>query len=92
MHARLVSEPALEINRAPTYTGSQHLTVVGEFDHSCGKSLANIMRSRGDTSLPDSHGEGADIFVELVKQIDRVDDHVVRVMDLELHIKFCLQV
>ena len=29
------------------------------------------MRSRGDTSIADSHGEGVDIFVELVKQSDR---------------------
>ena len=48
------------------------------------------MSSRGDTFIPDSHGEGVDIFVELDKQTDRVDDHVVRVMDLELHI--CLQI
>ena len=86
MHARPFSEPAWKINRAPTYTGSQHLAVVDEFDHSCGKSLANIMRSRSDTFIPDPQGESADIFVELVKQIDGVDDHVVRVMNFELHI------
>ena len=38
-----------------------------------------FMSSRGDTSIPDSHGEGVDIFLVncMVKQIDRVDDHVV---------------
>ena len=34
--------------------------------------------------LSDPHGERVDIFVELVEQGDALDDHVVRLVDVEL--------
>eukprot|EP00624_Nannochloropsis_granulata_P007208 evm.model.NODE_6825_length_32477_cov_17.962835.3 len=34
--------------------------------------------------LPDAHGEGIKILVELIQQGDRLDDHVVRTPGIEL--------
>lgn len=35
-------------------------------------------------NLPDTHGEGVDIFVQLIQQGDGLDDHVVDPVDIEL--------
>lgn len=35
-------------------------------------------------NLPNAHGEGVDVFVQLVQQGDGLDDHVVRPVDVEL--------
>lgn len=34
--------------------------------------------------LPDPHGKGVDVLVQLVQQTDRLDDHVVYTVDVEL--------
>lgn len=34
--------------------------------------------------LPDTHGESVDVFVELIQQSYRLDDHVVVPVDVEL--------
>lgn len=36
-------------------------------------------------TLPDTHGESVDIFVQLIQQSDGLDDHVVDSVDIELH-------
>lgn len=36
--------------------------------------------------LPNSHGESVDVFVQLVQQSDRLDDHVVDPVHIELHL------
>lgn len=37
--------------------------------------------------LPDTHGEGVDVFVQLIQQSDGLDDHVVSPIDIELHFR-----
>jgi hypothetical protein len=34
--------------------------------------------------LPNAHGEGIDIFVQLIEQSNRLNDHVVNTVDVEL--------
>ena len=37
-----------------------------------------------DGSLPDTHGESVDIFVQLIQQSNGLDDHVVGPVDIKL--------
>ena len=34
--------------------------------------------------LPNSHGESIDIFIELIEQSNRLNDHVIDTIDVEL--------
>lgn len=36
-------------------------------------------------TLPDTHGESVDVFVQLIQQSDGLDDHVVDPVDVELY-------
>ena len=38
-----------------------------------------------DKALPDTHGESVDVFVQLIQQSDRLDDHVVGSVDIKLY-------
>lgn len=38
---------------------------------------------RNTRNLPDTHGEGVDVFVKLVQQSNGLDDHVVYPIDVE---------
>lgn len=40
--------------------------------------------------LPDSHGKGVDVFIQLVQQGDSLDNHVITLVDVELH--FCTRI
>jgi hypothetical protein len=40
--------------------------------------------------LPDSHCKGVDIFIQLVQQGNSLDNHVITLVDVELH--FCARI
>jgi len=40
--------------------------------------------------LPDSHGKGVDVFIQLVQQGNSLDNHVITLVDVELH--FCTRI
>ena len=44
----------------------------------------------GSLYTPDSHGEGIDVFIQLIQQTNGLDDHVVYTMNIKLY--FCSRV
>lgn len=52
-----------------------------------GSSGSRDMSTSADkTYRPDAHGEGVDVFVELVEETDALDDHIVHPVHIELHL------
>lgn len=43
-----------------------------------------IKKIRKISAIPDTHGKGVDIFVQLIQKCNALDDHVVHSVDIEL--------
>lgn len=46
-------------------------------------SVRRLLYLNSGSNLPNTHGEGVDVFVQLIQQGNGLDDHVVRPVDVK---------
>ena len=68
-----------------------HILTIINIQISMSRNFPTIPKlHHGSLYTPDSHGEGIDVFIQLIQQTNGLDDHVVYTMNIKLY--FCSRV